>query len=144
PGIVSGAMEEPLADEALQLSLTGAQLLELLIPLFELPVNIEDAEIKKDLGVESFKISQHNSNGFYRVWLDYSGPLVLKELISNSDGDTVQFRRFSDHQPVADLYFPKSWSVQLGSGEKRVIVEVDLSKVEVNQTLPLSLFNLDS
>jgi len=143
PGIYTGNMDEPISDPNIQIGLTGQQLLDLMIPLFKLPVEMDHVEVSKDFRVESLKIEQDNPVENYAAWLDYSDPILLKDIYVDSYGDTAQYRSFDDYKLDADLYFPQAWSVQLGADEDRFLVEVDLAKVKINQNLSPLLFTPD-
>lgn len=115
--------------------ITGSDLLQLFLPLSSGDFKSDSVRLTVDVAVHQYLLSESGAQSTSCFWVHPIHPVFMKELILNTQSDTISFRESGAIKQQRGVYFPTEWIVQLGQGESTIHCEVELLKYHINRGL---------
>lgn len=121
----------------------GGDLLGLFLPFMSISEIPDTATIQLDRSQQQYFLTWSDSSGIYRLWADPFQPVILKELLLSSSGDTIWYKELDQIKKRSGVFIPSSWKVQLGCGEASYSMKLKLSSIWLNRGLSPADFKVN-
>ena len=139
----SGEIEDIVLPEEFALPIRGAELVDLFLPFPSEPKIPSRASVQRDLERQEYLLAWDEDSTYHQLWADPFKPVITKELLTSSAGDTVWYKELGSIKKRSKVFMPSEWNVQIGSGHSAITVKMKLSSLWINSGLAPSDFDTD-